>query len=162
MSRFYKPSCRSSATCFGADVSTTNSVSLPEDAYNVSRQQYHSAVLLDRLARHKAAEWDRLLGISDVDLYTSDLNFVFGEADLRRGVAVFSLARLHTADRDRLVHRATTEAIHEIAHTYGLDHCNSPRCVMRFSNTLEETDRKGTRLCQAHAEALRRAMDRSR
>jgi archaemetzincin len=88
---------------FGADVSTTNSVSLPEDAYNASRQQYHSTVLLDRLARHKAPEWDRLLGISNVDLYTPDLNFVFGEADLRRGVAVFSLARLHTANRDRLV-----------------------------------------------------------
>jgi archaemetzincin len=89
-----------------------------------------------------------------VDLYVPRLNFVFGEADPQRGVAVFSLARLHTPDRDRFVHRAATEAVHELGHTYGLTHCNDPHCVMWFSNTLAETDRKGTGLCAAHARAL--------
>jgi len=37
-------------------------------------------------------DWLRLLGIAEVDLYAPDLNFVFGEADERRGVAVFSTA----------------------------------------------------------------------
>jgi archaemetzincin len=142
---------------FGADVFTADSISLPEDAYNASRKQYHSTVLLDALARHKRPDWERLIGVTDVDLYTSDLKLVFGEADAQRGVAVFSVARLHTADRDRFVHRAATEAIHEIGHTYGLAHCSDTRCVMWFSNTLEETDRKGTRFCSAHANAVRAA-----
>lgn len=139
---------------FGEAIGVTEPIPLPEDAYSPSRDQYHSTVLLDRLARHKRPEWDRLLGIADVDLYTPNLNFVFGEADAKRGVAVFSLARLHTSDRDRFVHRAATEAIHEIGHTYGLAHCDNTRCVMWFSNTLEETDRKGTRFCARHAQAL--------
>jgi archaemetzincin len=134
-----------------------DAIALPEDAYNASRRQYHSTVLLDTLARHKRPEWERLLGLTDVDLYTPDLNFVFGQADSRRGVAVFSVARLHTANDDRFLHRAATEAIHELAHTYGLGHCRDARCVMWFSNTLEETDRKGTQFCAAHAGALRRA-----
>jgi archaemetzincin len=104
---------------FGADVFTADSISLLEDAYNASRKQYHSTVLLDALVRHKRPDWERLIGVTDVDLYTPDLNFVFGEADARRGVAVFSLARLHTADRDRFAHRVATEAVHEIGHTYG-------------------------------------------
>jgi archaemetzincin len=143
---------------FGLAVVTTDAVPLPSGAYNPDRHQYHSTALLEVLARQKQPEWERLLGITDVDLYTPDLNFVFGEADAARGVAVFSVARLHTADRDRFVHRAATEAIHEVAHTYGLAHCDNTRCVMWFSNTLQETDRKGTRFCRAHTEALRRAM----
>jgi archaemetzincin len=143
---------------FAASVVATPPVPLSEDAYNPSRQQYHSTILLDTLARHKRAEWSRLLGIADVDLYTPDLNFVFGQADAHRGVAVFSVARLHTTDRNRFVHRAATEAIHELGHTYGLQHCHDPRCVMWFSNTLAESDRKGTRFCRAHASELRRAL----
>jgi archaemetzincin len=75
-------------------------------------------------------------------------------------VALFSLARLHTADRNRFVHRAATEAIHEIAHTYGLGHCSNARCVMWFSNTLDETDQKGTHFCPGHAKALRQSIGR--
>jgi hypothetical protein len=83
------------SSAFASTVVMSRSIGLPEDAYNPSRRQYHSTVLLDALARHKRAEWSRLIGIADVDLYTPDLNFVFGEADTDRGVAVFSLVRLH-------------------------------------------------------------------
>lgn len=142
---------------FRAKVEITDAVRFPAGAYNAERRQYRSTVLLEALARRKQPEWERLLGVADADLYTPDLNFVFGEADARRGVAVFSVARLHGGDRGRFVHRAATEAIHELGHTYGLTHCDSPRCVMWFSNTLQETDRKGTRFCHAHADALERA-----
>lgn len=143
---------------FSAKVGVAKPILLPEDAYSPSRHQYLSTVLLDAVAGHKQPQWERLLGIADVDLYVPSLNFVFGEADAERGVAVFSLARLHTPDGDRFVHRAATEAIHELAHTYGLGHCDNPRCVMWFSNTLEETDRKGIGFCPSHAQALQRAI----
>jgi archaemetzincin len=146
---------------FGAEVGISEPTPLPEDAYSPSRDQYLSTVLLDAVASHKQPQWDRLLGIADVDLYVPDLNFVFGEADAQRGVAVFSLVRLHSPDRDRFVHRAATEAIHELGHTYGLNHCDHARCVMWFSNTLEETDRKGTGFCPTHALALQRAIKAS-
>src|SRR5919108_4721488 len=73
---------------FGATVVTIGAIPLPVDAYNPSRRQYHSTALLATLARHKRVEWSRLLGIADADLYTPDLNFVFGEADAHRGIAV--------------------------------------------------------------------------
>lgn len=129
---------------FTAKIKAAAALELPPSAYNRSRGQYLSSDLLDVLARHKQPDWDRLLGIADVDLYVPDLNFVFGEADARRGIAVFSLARLHAPDRETFVHRAATEAIHELGHTFGLNHCTDAQCVMWFSNTLSETDRKGT------------------
>ena len=39
------------------------------------------------------------------------------------------------------------EAIHELGHTFGLFHCNNKLCVVYFSNSLYDTDRKGKRLC---------------
>jgi archaemetzincin len=147
---------------FGAAVTMTEAIPLLEDAYNPTRRQYHSTALLDSLAQQKA-EWStRQLGVTDVDLYAPDLNFVFGQADAGRGIAVFSTARLHTEDRDKFVHRAATDAVHELAHTYGLKHCANPHCVMWFSNTLAETDRKGTAFCDAHTETLRQALSSHR
>jgi len=56
--------------------------------------------------------------------------------------------------------RAATEAVHELGHSYGLAHCDDRGCVMWFSNSLAETDRKGPRFCPAHAAELRRLMAR--
>jgi archaemetzincin len=53
-----------------------------------------------------------------------------------------------------LKRRALTEAVHELGHVYGLDHCERQDCVMWFSNTLTETDRKGSRFCPVCVRAL--------
>ena len=73
-------------TAFGATVEMVDPLPLPHKAYNASRNQHRSAVLLDVLAKHTQSDWERLLGITDVDLYTPDLNFVFGQADAKRGL----------------------------------------------------------------------------
>jgi archaemetzincin len=39
------------------------------------------------------------------------------------------------------------EAVHELGHMFGLDHCSDLRCVMHFSNSLADTDRKGRDFC---------------
>jgi archaemetzincin len=149
------------ASAFDAEIVTVPGISLPPLAYDPIRRQYHSIPILRQLALVKPPDAERLLGVADVDLYVPELNFVFGEADADRGVAVFSLARLHAdGARERartlFLRRAATEAVHELGHTYGLDHCTSSRCVMWFSNTLAESDRKGLAFCADHASQLAR------
>jgi archaemetzincin len=143
---------------FGCAIELVPALPLPSSAWSESRRQYLSTAILDALARVKASRWERLLGVTDVDLYVPQLNFVFGEGDSRRGVGVFSLARLHGPE-DLVRRRAATEAVHELGHTYGLSHCEDPRCVMWFSNTLAETDRKGTRFCARHRADLARVRE---
>ncbi|RMD53346.1 MAG: archemetzincin, partial [Nitrospirae bacterium] len=88
-----------------------------------------------------------------VDLYADGLNFVFGEADILRGVAIISLTRLHQSfyglpeDRGLFIERALKEAVHELGHLYGLRHCPDPHCVMHFSNSLLDTDKKSYKFC---------------
>jgi archaemetzincin len=135
------------------------SIPLAPSAFDEHRRQYSSTEILQTLAAVKHDEWERVLGVVDVDLYVPDLNFVFGEADMVRGVAVFSLTRLRPSGSSQgatalFLKRAATEAIHELGHTYGLRHCRDPHCVMWFSNTLAESDRKGLAFCSAHASQL--------
>ncbi len=145
----------------GRDVVIAKRLPLPAHGFSRQRDQWHATTILDALSDAMRPEWLRLLGIVDVDLYAPRLNFVFGEADPARVVAVFSTARLHVgSEGTRQFHRrAGTEAIHELGHTFGLTHCSRPGCVMWFSNTLAETDRKDRRPCPAHARALARALE---
>jgi archaemetzincin len=124
----------------------------PDYAYDRHRGQYLSDAILAQLARLDLPA-DRWLGVVDVDLYTPSLNFIFGQARMGGPAAVIALPRLRQGfyglpDDEVLFHqRAIKEAIHELGHTYGLDHCCNPRCVMCFSNSLRDVDRKERDFC---------------
>ncbi len=132
----------------------------PNYAYNTKRRQYHSTRILKRIHNLKLSGYDRILGIADVDLFVPDLTFVFGEADIARKVALISLVRLRQEFYDLpedialLKKRTVTEAVHELGHTYGLRHCTNSNCVMFFSNTLGDTDRKGPTPCNTCKKAI--------
>ena len=141
------------AKIFHSEVRTGEGIAVPEETFNRRRKQYHSSAILNELLARKTVNVFRLLGVIDEDLYIPQLNFVFGESDQRSGVTVISLARLREefygrrADDGLFRGRADKEAVHEIGHALGLSHCPSFRCVMYFSNSLEDTDRKGMDLC---------------
>ena len=119
---------------------------LREEWFNPGRGQYRSGGLLDSL---EPGEGDRVLGIVAADLYSESApyNFVFGEARPLTRRAVVSIDRLRSPDPGRSRDRVAKEAVHELGHTLGLDHCESPGCVMAFSNSLEDVDRKGRPFC---------------
>jgi len=35
--------------------------------------------------------------------------------------------------------RVIKEAVHELGHAFGLTHCENSKCVMHFSNSLQDT-----------------------
>jgi archaemetzincin len=128
-------------------------VPLPQDAYDLRRNQYLANALLGLAARAAHAPADpraRVLAVTEADLYAGDLNFVFGVAQSRGPAAVISLCRLgFGADPPLRRERALKEAVHELGHTLGLAHCPNAKCVMHFSNSLADTDHKGSSLCTA-------------
>ena len=132
----------------------------PDYAYHKKRNQYLSTVILNAIVEQKEySPYEKILGIVDHDLYVPELNFVFGEAS--RKAAVISMTRFNQIfyhlpeDQSLFRQRVLTEAVHELGHTFGLGHCENPHCVMFFSNSLEDTDRKGSEFCHKCKNLLR-------
>lgn len=127
----------------------------PESAFDPSRGQYNSRVLLAELLDHQPHAATRVLGVTGVDLFIPVLTYVFGEAQLDGRAAVVSAYRLENQlyglppDHDLLFDRLCKEAIHELGHTYDLVHCPRQPCVMVSSSYVEDLDMKGEEFCDA-------------
>ena len=113
---------------------------VPSWAFNEKREQCYAPALLS-LLNEKPCIW-----IIDIDIYTNGMNFIFGIAG--GGRAIVSSYRL---DSIQMIEK---EVIHEIGHVFGLSHCKN-RCVMQFSNCLEEAMEKPSQFCQECIKKLR-------
>lgn len=119
--------------------------------------QFHAEdflpIIIARVRDYRASSG---LGITTLDLFVPELNFVFGLATREHRVAIISLARLSSANWKVFLSRCIKEAIHELGHaSYGLSHCPNPTCVMFFSNSLVDTDVKGVDFCKQCSKKIR-------
>ena len=139
----------------------------PEVAFDNSRGQYNSTLLLSYLLTASTGKETCILGVASVDLFIPILTYVFGEAQLDGRAAIVSTFRLDNAryglpdNPGLLLDRAAKEAIHELGHTRGLIHCYNAACVMRSSTYAEDIDLKSARFCSACARRMRSRPPRS-
>ena len=116
-----------------------------KEAYDRSRMQYNASILLNSITstststRATTASSVYLLWIVSEDIFVRGMNFVFGIAKPGKG-AVLSTYRLNSLN---LIKK---EAIHEMGHVFGLQHCSN-KCVMQFSNSVNEAKKKPAELC---------------
>ncbi len=141
------------SAAFGLSVRRLSRFRPPAGAWNASRGQYDASELLRVVAGCVPADPARVLGVTSRDIYLSGLSFVFGQAQLEGRAALLSLARLQQefygfpGDTRLLIDRASTEAVHELGHTFGLVHCRDPQCVMSLSTTVNQVDAKLPEFC---------------
>lgn len=135
------------------DVTSVDLKDVKAKAFNKSRGQIRADLLLDLLKPIKG--WHRYAYVVEGDGYVPGLNFVFGVAYGDKAV-VFS-ERLRSLEELFEV-RLAKEIIHELGHTLGLGHCGDPKCVMYFSKTIRDTDRKGPGFCDRCFDKLKRTV----
>ncbi len=131
----------------------------PWHSYDYSRDQY-SAAGFTEIAEYGLHS--KNIVVTDLDLFSYPLNFVFGQAHLAGRASVISTYRLNpdfyecdggqpSISDEMYEHmyreRVAKEAVHEVGHMLGLRHCTNNRCVMSFSPTIAEVDIKDKYLC---------------
>jgi len=135
-----------------------------EFAFDAARNQYASIPVLEMLLRRCPEDADKLLAVTERDLFIPVLTFVFGHAQLGGRVGVISLARLRqefyglAPDREALTERAHKEALHETGHMFGLVHCAERRCAMSLATNVRQIDSKDDAFCPQCAARLRKLM----
>jgi archaemetzincin len=117
------------------------------------KQLLTSYILNNMLEPHRPDDALAYLALTARDLWPgSGWNFVFGQANLRRRVGVWSIYRNgypgKSAEAYRLCLRRTLSiATHETGHILTIDHCTAYHCLMNGSNHQEERDSRPLHMC---------------
>lgn len=127
---------------------------LPKKAYFAPRHRYRGTLILDELSATIPLPISNLLGITSQDISVTKGPIpdwgVFGVAYLSQRPAVISTFRLgrNQASRTLILRRVQTVAVHEVGHTFGLNHCPSPHCVMEDARgTIQSVDASSEQFC---------------
>jgi archaemetzincin len=131
--------------------------------YDSVRKQYKADMVIGRIAsRRDVDKKEKVLGLTGVDLYMPNMNFVFGVTNTNSKAAILSLARLtplpsgiHFGSFKTVEERIFKESAHEIGHLIGLTHCFEPTCIMSYANSIKEVDDKLPLICNACREKLK-------
>lgn len=122
--------------------------------YSSDRNQYHSSHILSAVIDRLPDNGEKIIGITNVDIFIPILTFLFGEAQLSGKGALVSAHRLRNefyglpGDNKLLYERILKEVIHEFGHTLGLTHCKNFSCVMTSSSYVEGIDLKQAHFCR--------------
>ncbi len=125
-----------------------------QDFYSEIRDQYYSTKFIEYSLKNYN-HYDKILTLTDFDLFVPILTFVFGEAQLNGKAAVVSAHRLYPEfyglppNEELFLSRLIKEINHELGHTYGLKHCRYFECVMHSSSNVDAVDIKSENFCDS-------------
>lgn len=121
---------------------------LPFSSYNKKYKRYDASKILDYLKYRYPGK--KVVALTSYDIYTaangSENWGIFGLGSLTNDVCVISTHRLKSRN---LKHRVTSVVLHEIGHTYGLNHCTTDaKCLMKAGDhTAKSLDATPNYLC---------------
>ncbi|MFC1816119.1 archaemetzincin family Zn-dependent metalloprotease [Thermodesulfobacteriota bacterium] len=146
------------------DTDIASPLEYPNYAYDKGRLQYNAGTILSAFESIPFHDYEKVIGVLDVDLFVPILTYVFGEARQGGKCALVSLHRLKrnldgsTSSRSLLLERAAKVALHELGHLFNLIHCEDERCLMHFSGGIKDLDKTPPYFCRYCSVYLRDAL----
>ena len=110
--------------------------------------------LRDRFEK-EVEENKKILGITDLELKDEEKS-PLGVAETGGGYALVSTGRLSCNGTESFRERLLKESLHELGHTLGLEDHREPDCVMNYSSTIEDVDKKNKEYCSKCRKNLNR------
>jgi archaemetzincin len=145
---------------FSESVSVLPNLALPKGAFYAPRSRYRAEKLLEFLRSRLPEGALRVAGITAADISTRKPPFedwgILGLATIDGSTCVLSTFRCHrrakNAEQARV--RFAKTAVHELGHTFGLDHCPKRGCLMEDGGGSVLTTDRERDLCASCRERL--------
>ena len=141
-------------------------VHYPPEAYDERRKQYNAATIIKALESMPFQDYDKVIGVLNMDLFIPIFTHVLGEAQEGGKFALASMYRLRKVQagslptHEKVVERLAKVALHEIGHLFAAGHCMNGKCLMHFSGSLRDLDGITSHFCTYCSEYLRDAIRR--
>lgn len=103
--------------------------------------------------------------MEDICNTAKGFGFLFGEADLDKGVGLFSFARYAegvSPSSPRFLRRCGMVLCHEATHCFGVRHCVYASCIMNGSNHLEESESRPFSACPVDLRKIQLTIEQSK
>jgi len=126
----------------------------PEYAFDERRFQYNAGIILKAFESMRFNDYEKVIGVFNLDLFIPIFTHVFGEAKQGGKFALVSLFRLgknpdgSSSPSSLIFERAAKVALHELGHLFYLLHCREKRCLMHFSGGIQDLDDTSIYLCR--------------
>ena len=140
---------------FAVDLILLPAKPLPEAALYRPRMRFRGERVIGWLDAEKPAHVTAILGLMSSDLSVTKGEIydwgVMGVASPALAAGVVSTHRLggRRVAAGLATQRACQVAVHEMGHSFGLDHCRSPRCIMNDARgSIGPVDRSSGKFCE--------------
>ncbi|MGC4090905.1 MAG: hypothetical protein QM756_24140 [Polyangiaceae bacterium] len=142
------------AAFYAVDVVVHARTPLPRSAFYPQRGRYRAERLLTTLEALGEPSMFRVLGLASVDISTTKGNVqdwgILGLATIDGRVGVLSSfrCRRRASGAAQVAERLGKTAVHELGHTFGLEHCPNVGCVMEDGKGSVFTSDREYDLCE--------------
>jgi archaemetzincin len=147
-------------------------VKIPSEAFvNTKTPRYRADKLIQYLRNQKPDSIDHIVGLTNQDISITKTNKhgniktpqskyedwgVFGYGYRPGESCIVSTYRLSKSTDNIFLNRIKKISLHELGHNLGLDHCESPDCVMRdAAETIRTIDQVKAGLCNQCRDKLK-------
>lgn len=138
---------------FNRSVDILKGMKMPEEGFNVVRNQWYAQVILSKIERTKANSREKVIAICEEDLYLPDESSVMSCVDRLSGTAIISLYHMRQEfyglpeDESKVYPRLFKETIHRLSALFGLRECRNEKCANYYSEIMLDVDNKSDKLC---------------